>query len=155
MKDFMDFGLYHIVNNQLGQGRRQVVKFKNGFWYESTETVRLTQRHQFIEKMKKGRFSGLIHLRLSLFVDYIVHRPSQTQTFASNLQEKTLIDLIKWTRNTFHKMISRYQPSYWIHGHTHRSYGMAHRWKQIGNTVIGDAFEYLEFEIETSGEASS
>lgn len=53
MKDFMNFGLYHIVNGQLGQGRRQVVKFKNGFWYESTQTVRLTQRHQFIEKMKR------------------------------------------------------------------------------------------------------
>jgi Icc-related predicted phosphoesterase len=64
-------------------------------------------------------------------------------------------DRAHWGFNTFHKMISRYQPSYWIHGHTHRSYGMAHRWKQIGNTVIGDAFEYLEFEIETSGEASS
>ncbi len=56
-------------------------------------------------------------------------------------------DRAHWGFNTFRKMIARYQPAYWIHGHTHAGYGMADRWKRMGGTAIGDAFEYLVFEI--------
>lgn len=62
-------------------------------------------------------------------------------------------DRAHWGFDTFHKMITRYRPAYWIHGHTHAGYGMADRWKQMGGTAVGDAFEYLEFELPAPVEA--
>ena len=62
-------------------------------------------------------------------------------------------DRAHWGFDAFRKMINRYEPAYWIHGHTHAGYGMGDRWKQIGKTAVGDAYEYLEFEIPARTEA--
>ncbi len=63
-------------------------------------------------------------------------------------------DRAHWGFKTFHNMIERYRPTYWIHGHTHAGYGMADRWKQVGDTAIGDAYEQLVFEYPAPSGAS-
>jgi len=52
LEEFMEYGLYHIINSQMGQARREVIKYRNGKWVETTQTVRLTQRHKLIDQLK-------------------------------------------------------------------------------------------------------
>ena len=55
LEDFMNYGMYHIVNAQLSQTRKPYLVFQNGFWVEKTTTQRKTQRHQFMDMMaQKG-----------------------------------------------------------------------------------------------------
>ena len=63
-------------------------------------------------------------------------------------------DRAHWGSKTFRGMIDRYRPAFWIHGHTHAGYGMADRWKQIGPTAIGDAYEQLVFEYPAPNPAT-
>lgn len=41
----------------------------------------------------------------------------------------------------FHKLIEKYQPMYFIHGHVHQSYGNFTRSLTVGNTTVVNAFE--------------
>jgi len=53
IKDFKERGIWQIMNALKTQERREVVQLVNGIFLESTETVRRTQRHDFIDEMRK------------------------------------------------------------------------------------------------------
>lgn len=49
----------------------------------------------------------------------------------------------------FVKLLDKYQPKYFVHGHIHRNYGKEiPRTTQRGNTVIINAAEYFRFDYE-------
>lgn len=49
----------------------------------------------------------------------------------------------------FCKLIEKYQPKYFLHGHIHRNYGMRiPQRSKLHNTEVINAFEYCEFEYK-------
>lgn len=49
---------------------------------------------------------------------------------------------------TFLKLMDRYQPRYFIHGHVHRGYQNGfHRLSAYGNTIVVNAYEYFVLDI--------
>ena len=50
----------------------------------------------------------------------------------------------------FRRLIEKYQPKYFIHGHVHASYGTGFkRLDQYGSTIIVNAYEHYFVEIPT------
>ena len=49
---------------------------------------------------------------------------------------------------SFNRLLDRYQPRYFVHGHVHLSYG-AHlpRRMERGNTTVFNAYEHCVFEL--------
>lgn len=50
--------------------------------------------------------------------------------------------------DTLHKLILKYQPGFFLHGHTHLGYGVRPRESQLGRTRIIDAYGYVVLDIE-------
>ncbi|HEV2126332.1 MAG TPA: metallophosphoesterase [Chloroflexota bacterium] len=49
--------------------------------------------------------------------------------------------------NTLRKLILKYQPKYFLHGHTHLGYGMRPRELMLGRTKIVDTYGYVILEV--------
>lgn len=49
----------------------------------------------------------------------------------------------------FNKLLDRYQPKYFVHGHVHLSYGRKERVRDYGPTTIINGYEQYCFEYET------
>lgn len=48
----------------------------------------------------------------------------------------------------FHRLLDRYQPAYFVHGHIHKNYGMrVPQRTQHGKTMVINAYDYCVFEV--------
>lgn len=91
---------------------------------------------QFTEKEMQRRLSLLKNKGFDIL---LTHAP------AGNIND--MYDLTHKGFECFNKLIRKYNPKFFIHGHVHRTYGNFRRTQTVGETTIVNAFEKYIIEI--------
>lgn len=97
--------------------------------------------HMFTEKQMRARVRKLffplcVHQGFDIL---LTHAPARHINDMDNLTHRGF--------ECFTELIDRYQPSYFIHGHIHRNYGVRiPRITERGTTTIINAYEYFKFD---------
>lgn len=102
-------------------------------------------KHMYTEGQMKRRISklGLKLWRKKGFDILLTHAPAYQINDLDTLAHRGFA--------CFRKLLERYRPKYFVHGHIHRAYGQnVPRRTEYGQTTILNADEYVVFEIENS-----
>lgn len=103
--------------------------------------------HQYTEQEMQKRVVKLL-LKIMLkggFDILLTHAPAYGLNDGEDLPHRGF--------RIFNRLINRYKPKYFIHGHVHMSYGKKHkRYEKIGETNVINAFERCVFEYEDTEE---
>lgn len=103
--------------------------------------------HQYTEQEMAWRVTKLrLHMLFSRGFDILLtHAPAYGLGDGDDLPHTGF--------RAFHSLLKRYEPAYFIHGHTHLNYGMKYqRCSTFGKTQIINAFERYEFEFSKENE---
>ena len=99
-------------------------------------------KHQYTEFEMKLR---CLKMQLSIFrhggFDILVtHAPARHLNDSDDLAHQGF--------EVFNKLLNKYHPKYFLHGHVHMKYGRKHkRFDQVGDTTVINAFERCVFEF--------
>lgn len=103
--------------------------------------------HQYTEQEMKKRVVKLL-LKIMLkggFDILLTHAPAYGVNDGEDLPHRGF--------QIFRRLINRYKPKYFIHGHVHMNYGRKHkRYEKIDETNVINAFERCVFEFEDTEE---